>query len=564
MNGFAAIIPFLSTVTEAGTALRSLRRQIERTPLIDVRHRTGLKPEAHSWTPTFQFENVTFAYPSRPHVKSLDNVSLTIPAGQVTAIVGSSGSGKSTMTALLVREFDPQTQGCDSPQDVEKAVHPHFVSGSGTIRMSEVDIKTYNLEWYRQQIAMVAQDPQLLSATVFENVAVGLAGTLLAYDPLKMSSDDLSQTRKLVETALRRSEAWAFVCDLPNGMDTLITGNRAHTLSGGQRQRIALARALVRSPRILILDEATSALDTRSERAIGTMIERECAQRDVTVIVITHRLTTVKGAGQIVVMDSGRVVDTGTYDELMDETREDRTFGRLVEKSGRSNRSQVDEHSERAVADIKSPTNGLVHSPHETASINPIRTKWSLLLCFWRTMDRRYRLLFTLGLIWATAIGVGLPLWSYLFAQGISAISIPQDNQALEAGTSRWALWFLLFAIGVSVGFFISGAAFELTSEHITRRLGQRGLQSLLRQDVGYFESTDQTDAGALTVALGKHTTSVTASTGLTAVQIISAGVHMMSAPVLGFVLSWKITAVSLPPLILVLATAWLVSRMNL
>ncbi|VDL93089.1 unnamed protein product [Schistocephalus solidus] len=223
------------------------------------------------------FENVSFYYPSRPDVPILKNFSLTIPAGKTVAIVGPSGSGKSTTVQLIQRLYDPL---------------------EGRVTLDGVDLRQLDVKWLRQQIGVVSQEPVLFAGTVEENIRLG--------DPEATDSE--------VEEAARMADAHGFIIQLPQAYKTVLSEGGGK-MSGGQKQRVAIARALVRNPPILLLDEATSALDNKSERAIQAAIERAAQGR--TVLMIAHRLSTVRGADQIVVVDKGEVREMGTHEELL-------------------------------------------------------------------------------------------------------------------------------------------------------------------------------------------------------------------------------------------------------
>jgi len=225
-----------------------------------------------------EFRDVRFAYdPTRP---TLDGVSFTIPAGTRTALVGHSGSGKTTITSLIPRFYD--------------------VTG-GMVLVDGHDVRDLEVESLRRPIALVLQDPILFSGSIREN---------LLYGHPEASPADL-------ETACRNANAWDFIQALPEGWETEV-GERGTQLSGGQKQRITIARAFLRNPRILILDEATSSLDSESERLIKDALDRLMAGR--TTLVIAHRLSTVVSSDQILVLHQGQIVDSGRHDELM--TRE--------------------------------------------------------------------------------------------------------------------------------------------------------------------------------------------------------------------------------------------------
>ncbi len=223
------------------------------------------------------FEGVSFSYPTRPDEMVLRDISFTVKPGNRLALVGPSGSGKSTVASLLSRFYEPQT---------------------GEIKIDGRAIRTYEPNALRRQIGLVAQEPILFSGTIEENVLYG----------------DESASREQVVEALRSANAWDFVQGFPDGIDTIV-GERGVRLSGGQKQRIAIARALLKDPRLLILDEATSALDVESESLVQKALERLMEGR--TTVVIAHRLSTIASADQVLVIDGGRIVEQGTHDELM-------------------------------------------------------------------------------------------------------------------------------------------------------------------------------------------------------------------------------------------------------
>ncbi len=224
-----------------------------------------------------EFKNVTFAYKDRLPV--VTNLSLQVPAGKTIAIVGSTGSGKSTLVKLLLRLYEVQ---------------------SGTMTLDGIDIQQLNLQDLRRCIGLVSQDVFLFHGTVAENIA---------YGSFEASDDQIM-------TAAKIAEAHEFVMQLPQGYETIV-GERGQKLSGGQRQRIAIARAILKNPPILILDEATSAVDNETEAAIQRSLEHITVNR--TTIAIAHRLSTIRNASRIYVMEYGQFVESGTHQELLDK-----------------------------------------------------------------------------------------------------------------------------------------------------------------------------------------------------------------------------------------------------
>ena len=237
-----------------------------------------------------EFDHVRFSYPTRPDVEVLQDVSLKVNPGEVVALVGSSGSGKSTVAGLLAR---------------------YYHATGGKVLIDSEDLTDLSTDSFRASLGVVPQDPILFSMSIEDNIRFGCAEASL----------------EKVHDAARLANAHDFVMGFPDGYRTMV-GERGIQLSGGQRQRIAIARAAVRDPRILILDEATSALDAESESLVQEALERLMVGR--TTIVIAHRLSTVREASRILVMDKGRIVQSGTHDQLMNESHG--VYRRLVEK----------------------------------------------------------------------------------------------------------------------------------------------------------------------------------------------------------------------------------------
>jgi ABC-type multidrug transport system fused ATPase/permease subunit len=280
---------FISKLIEAQGAASRLFYLLERVPAIP----TPVDPKKHidsddeapmppkrpeSMEGAVAFNNVRFAYPSRPDIEVLKDFCLSIPKNQTAALVGSSGAGKSTIVALLQRFYD---------------------TSEGEITIDGHDIRQLDLKWMRSQIAYVQQEPQLFGMTVRENIAYGLS---------------IDVTQEQIEEAAKLANAHEFIMQWPDQYETLV-GERGVKVSGGQKQRIAIARALLINPKILILDEATSALDAESEGLVQEAINNAVVGR--TVLIVAHRLSTIKNADQIVVLDNHRIVDVGSHDVLM-------------------------------------------------------------------------------------------------------------------------------------------------------------------------------------------------------------------------------------------------------
>lgn len=277
-------------LVRASAAAYRLMSLIDREPLIPVgRGDIGVRPDTSSVQGAIDFHGVVFRYPTRPGVEVLRGLDLSLEPGKVTALVAASGGGKSTVAGLIERFYEPE---------------------AGLVMMDGVDIRQLDPLWLRAQIGVVSQEPVLFaSRTILENIQMGRP----------------EATREEAMDAARQANAHEFISAFPDGYETTV-GDRGTLLSGGQKQRIAIARAILRNPRILILDEATSALDTESERLVVDALARLMDGR--TVLVIAHRLSTIQAADKIVVLSDGRVAEQGTHAALM--KRKDSRYADLV------------------------------------------------------------------------------------------------------------------------------------------------------------------------------------------------------------------------------------------
>ncbi|KAE9459308.1 hypothetical protein C3L33_08798, partial [Rhododendron williamsianum] len=281
--------PDISAFIRAKTAAYPIFEMIERNTISQTSSKNGRKLdniEGH-----IQFTDVCFNYPSRPDVMIFNKLNLDIPSGKVVALVGASGSGKSTVVSLIERFYEPL---------------------SGQILLDGTDILQLDLKWLRKQIGLVNQEPALFATTIRENILYG--------------KNDA--THEEITRAARLSEAIGFISNLSDGFETQV-GERGVQLSGGQKQRIAISRAIVKNPSILLLDEATSALDAECEKSVQEALDRVMVGR--TTVVVAHRLSTIRNADVIAVVQSGKIVETGSHDELVSQPNS--AYASLVQAS---------------------------------------------------------------------------------------------------------------------------------------------------------------------------------------------------------------------------------------
>ncbi|PSS18130.1 ABC transporter B family member 19 like [Actinidia chinensis var. chinensis] len=277
-RGLALSLSYFAQFAQGTVAASRVFEVIDRVPDIDPYNPGGRR--LSSVRGKIEFKNVTFSYPSRPTAQILHSLNLVIPSSKFLALVGASGGGKSTIFALIERFYDPI---------------------DGLIMLDGHDLRDLQVNWLRSQMGMVGQEPVLFATTILENVMMGKANA----------------TKKEAIAACVAANAHNFICGLPQGYDTQV-GDRGTQLSGGQKQRIALARAMIKDPRILLLDEPTSALDPESESVVQQAIDKISVGR--TTIIIAHRLATVRNAHAIVVLDQGSVVEFGDHHQLMEKS----------------------------------------------------------------------------------------------------------------------------------------------------------------------------------------------------------------------------------------------------
>ncbi|KAL7124849.1 hypothetical protein ABFS83_14G076500 [Erythranthe nasuta] len=269
--------PCMTAFAAGQAAAFKMFETISRKPEIDSYDTSGKVPE--DIRGDIELRDVHFSYPARPDEHIFSGFCLSIPSGVTAALVGQSGSGKSTVISLIERFYDPQ---------------------SGEVLIDGINLKELQLKWIRSKIGLVSQEPVLFTGSIKDNIAYGKDGA----------------TDEEIRAAAEMANAAKFIDKLPRGLDTKV-GEHGTQLSGGQKQRVAIARAILKDPRILLLDEATSALDSESERVVQDALDRIMVNR--TTVVVAHRLTTVRNASMIAVIHQGKVVEKGTHSELLED-----------------------------------------------------------------------------------------------------------------------------------------------------------------------------------------------------------------------------------------------------
>ncbi|XP_023743738.1 ABC transporter B family member 15 [Lactuca sativa] len=517
--------------SDAMAASERIKEVIKRVPEIDSDNMEGEILQQVSGE--VEFKNVKFAYPSRPESVIFKDFNLKVPAGKTVALVGGSGSGKSTVIALLQRFYDPQ---------------------GGEICVDGVSIDKLQIKWLRSQMGLVSQEPALFATSIKENILFG--------------KEDASMD-EVIEAA-KASNAHNFITQLPQTYDTQV-GERGVQMSGGQKQRIAIARAIIKSPRILLLDEATSALDTESERVVQEALDQAAVGR--TTIVIAHRLSTIRNADVIVVVQEGRVVESGSHDDLiqiedglytslirLQETKQndEQTPNDLFPLPGPSSvSSRFDVHntsSRRRSVNVSrsSSANSVNHGGGENITMRadqeiPVPSFKRLLamnLPEWR------QALF--GSIGAILFGAIQPIYAFAMGSVISVYFLA-DHDEIKRKTAIYSLCFAGLAVFSMVINIIQHYNFAAMGEYLTKRVRERMLSKILTFEIGWFDR-DENSSGAICSRLAKDANVVRSLVGDRCALLIQTISAVLIACTMGLVIAWRLALVmiAVQPLIIV------------
>ncbi|KAJ7207327.1 ste6-like protein [Mycena haematopus] len=513
--------PQVQAIVLALGAAAKLYDTIDRVPLIDSSDPRGLKPSVVSGA--LEFKSVRFTYPSRPDVPVLKDISLSFPAGKTTALVGASGSGKSTIIALIERFYDPD---------------------AGIVRLDGTDVRELNLKYLRSHIGLVAQEPVLFSSTVRDNVAYGL---------LNSQYENAPEAEKFarIQEACVQANASSFIKGLPNGYDTLV-GERGFLLSGGQKQRIAIARAIVADPKILLLDEATSALDTASEGIVQRALDNARAGR--TCVTIAHRLSTIKDADAIYVMADGAVLEQGTHNELLADP--DSTYSQLVEAQKlRDNKdasakslARDDPHLAGFVLSESAATSLDVlekQIPHTSQVSKDVETQGLFELFIKLTkMNRESWGNYLAGAFFAIVNGMVYPAYSVVYSKGIVAFSDPDPHVRRHLG-DRTALYMFVVAIGSGIAVCMQNLLFASAAASFIAKLRSLLFRAVLGQEIQFFDR-EENNTGNLTSNLSGYPQRVKGLIGITLGAIIECLTTLATGWIVGLIFAWKLGLVSI------------------
>lgn len=537
--GIGGVAPAFQSVGKSVGAGKKVFEAIDRIPTLDSASDEGIKLD--NVTGHIELKNVKFAYPSRPNVTVLQDFTLSIKPGQTVALVGASGSGKSTIIGIMERFYE-------------------YLSGSVTF--DGVELKDLNIRWLRQQMALVSQEPTLFSVSIFQNIAYGLIGT-----PYEHASYE--DKKQLVIKACEEANAWDFIQKLSDGLETNV-GQSGFLLSGGQKQRIAIARAIVSQPRILLLDEATSALDTKSEGVVQDALDRASANR--TTIVIAHRLSTIKDADVIVVMSHGQIMEQGTHTELLAHEGAYHSLVRAQNIRGENTPTPQDHEYEKpqflTSEEVKSSTAETISrsktgdsttsakstsakSASDLAIIDmqekglldnaPITRSSFTLMRFLSSFTKGYNKIMYFGFFAALCTGVGYPIMSYIYGKTLNELMVaPQFYDHMKSRVNFYAGFFVLLG---GLEFFCFCALLGLLTYHnqiLVKAIRVKVFKHYLRMDIAYFDDENHS-TGALTSTLSKDGQSVEGFGGLTLGQILNCSTTLFGGIIMAIVINWRL-----------------------
>ncbi|KAL6846430.1 hypothetical protein ACP4OV_023878 [Aristida adscensionis] len=522
--------PCLSAFASGRIAAYKMFATIYREPEIDASDKNGLVLE--NFMGAVELRDVHFSYPARPEQQIFSVFSITIPTGTTMALVGESGSGKSTVVGLVQRFYDPQ---------------------SGEVLLDGVNLKLLNLRWIRQKIGLVSQEPVLFTTTIRENIEYGKKGA----------------SEEEIRSAIILANAAKFIDKLPNGLDTMV-GEHGTQLSGGQKQRIAIARAILKDPRILLLDEATSALDAESEHVVQEALNNVMVNR--TTIIVAHRLSTVKNADTISVLHRGQLVEQGSHAELIKDSSgaysqlirlQEVNATRSVVYADNSSRIQseyntaansISAHSSRKPSFDRSVSR---HSPQDGSGINSHtlitiedEKKQSDDVKSGKKVFRRLAHLhkpetpiLLLGCFAASANGAILPIFGLLISSAIKTFYEPAHQ--LRKDSVFWAEMYVVLGVLSMLIMPVQFSMFNMAGGKLIERIRALSFTRVVYQEIGWFDDP-LNSSGAIGSRLSADAASIRGIAG----DVLSLIVQNISTAIVGIIIAmvanWKLACIVL------------------
>ncbi|WZZ05452.1 hypothetical protein YC2023_091373 [Brassica napus] len=506
--------PCLTSFAAGQAAAYKMFETIKRKPVIDCFDLNGKVLEDIQGK--IELRDVCFSYPARPREEVFRKFSLMISSGTTTALVGESGSGKSTVISLIERFYDPN---------------------SGQVLIDGVDLKEFQLKWIRGKIGLVSQEPVLFSSSIMENIGYGKVGA----------------TVQEIEAAAKLANSAKFIDKLPRGLETMV-GEHGTQLSGGQKQRIAIARAILKDPRILLLDEATSALDAESERVVQEALDRVMVNR--TTVIVAHRLSTVRNADVIAVLHRGKIVEEGSHLELLKDhegaysqlirLQEINTESKRLEisngqqdgsiRNGGNSASRMHGDDDESVSAL-----GLLAGQENTEMPKDMPQDVSITRI--AALNKPEALILTLGTIVCALDGAIFPIFGLFFAKVI--MSFFQPPHELRSNSRYWSIIFVLLGVLSLVVYPTHMSLFAVAGGRLVRRIRSMCFEKVVHMEVGWFDEPENS-SGAIGARLSADAalirTLVGDSLALTVKNVATAVVGIIIA----FVISWELAVIIL------------------
>ncbi|KAF3522452.1 hypothetical protein F2Q69_00049630 [Brassica cretica] len=513
-TGGAVINVMVIVVTTGQAAAYKMFETIKREPVIDCFDQNGKVLEDIQGK--IELRDVCFSYPARPREEVFRGFSLMISSGTTTALVGESGSGKSTVISLIERFYDPN---------------------SGQVLIDGVDLKEFQVKWIRGKIGLVSQEPVLFSSSIMENIGYGKVGA----------------TVQEIEAAAKLANAAKFIDKLPRGLETMV-GELGTQLSGGQKQRIAIARAILKDPRILLLDEATSALDAESERVVQEALDRVMVNR--TTVIVAHRLSTVRNADMIAVLHRGKIVEEGSHVELLkDHEGAYSQLIRLQEINTESKRLEISNGQQDGSIRNGGNSGGRMHGDDDESvsalgllagqenTEMPKDMPQDVSITRIAALNKPEALILTLGTIVCALDGAIFPIFGLFFAKVIMAFFQPPHE--LRSDSRYWSIIFVLLGVLSLVVYPTHMSLFAVAGGRLIRRIRSMCFEKVVHMEVGWFDEPENS-SGAIGARLSADAalirTLVGDSLALTVKNVATAVVGIIIA----FVISWELAVIIL------------------
>ncbi|XP_010504005.1 PREDICTED: ABC transporter B family member 11-like isoform X2 [Camelina sativa] len=498
--------PCVTAFTAGQAAAYKMFETIKRKPLIDAYDVNGKVLE--DIRGDIELKDVHFSYPARPDEDIFVGFSLFIPSGATAALVGESGSGKSTVISLIERFYDPR---------------------AGQVLIDGVNLKEFQLKWIRSKIGLVSQEPVLFSSSIMENIVYGKENA----------------TVQEIKAATELANAATFIDKLPQGLNTMV-GEHGTQLSGGQKQRIAIARAILKNPRILLLDEATSALDVESERVVQEALDRVMVNR--TTVIVAHRLSTVRNADMIAVIHRGKIVEKGSHSDLLKDS--DGAYSQLIRLQEINNGQDAkpsDICSVISLGETLSVGNNLGSSSQqvsqektETVGKEPL-PKVSLTRI--AALNKPEIPVLLLGTIAAAINGTVFPLFGILLSRVIEAFFKPAEE--LKKDSRFWAIIFVALGVTSLIVPPTQMYLFAVAGGKLIRRIRSMCFERAVHMEVGWFDEPHNS-SGTMGARLSADAALIRALVGDTLSLAVQNAVSAAAGLIIAFTASWELALIIL------------------